>query len=90
MWTWRASAPCSSAKVKLGDGADFDEKARTLDLPLEKEGAYLVMVRGGKLYASGVVLVSPLELEVLEEPQSGRVRVTSATRRPRRRWRRCR
>ena len=44
--------------------------------PLKKEGAYLVMVRGDDLYASGIVLVTPLELEVLEEPESGRVRVT--------------
>src|SRR6202011_3500365 len=42
----------------------------------QKEGAYLVMVRGHNLYASGIVLVTPLELEVLEEPDSGRVRVT--------------
>ena len=34
------------------------------------------MIRGDNLYASGIVLVSPLELEVLEEPASGRVRVT--------------
>ncbi len=34
------------------------------------------MVRGDNLYTSGIVLVSPLELEVLEEPASGRVRVT--------------
>ena len=33
------------------------------------------MVRGDNLYASGIVLVTPLELEVLEEPESGRVRV---------------
>ncbi len=34
------------------------------------------MVRGETLYASGIVLVSPLELEVLEEADAGRVRVT--------------
>ncbi len=34
------------------------------------------MVRGDDLYASGIVLVSPLELEVLEEADFGRVRVT--------------
>ena len=34
------------------------------------------MIRGDNLYASGIVLVSPIELEVLEEPASGRVRVT--------------
>ncbi len=34
------------------------------------------MARGENLYASGIVLVTPLEVEVLEEPESGRVRVT--------------
>ena len=68
--------PFYEATIKLGDGQDFDDKARAIDLPLKKEGAYLVMVRGDDLYASGIVLVSPLELEVLEEAESGRVRVT--------------
>ena len=34
-----------------------------------------MMARGGDLYTSGIVLVSPLELEVLEEADAGRVRV---------------
>ena len=34
------------------------------------------MVRGENLYTSGIVLVTPLELDVLEEPGAGRVRVT--------------
>jgi hypothetical protein len=68
--------PTVENTVKLGDGADFAEKVRALDLPLAKEGAYLVMARGENLYASGIVLVTPLEVEVLEEPESGRVRVT--------------
>ncbi len=34
------------------------------------------MARGDNLYASGIVLVTPLEMEVLEEADSGRVRVT--------------
>jgi uncharacterized protein YfaS (alpha-2-macroglobulin family)/TolA-binding protein len=67
--------PLAERTVKLGDGEDFAEKTRELQLPLAKEGAYLVMVRGGDLYASGIVLVSPLELEVVEEPGNGRVRV---------------
>ncbi len=66
--------PLHESTVKLGDGLDFAEKARGLDLPLTKEGAYLVMARGDDLYASGIVLVTPLELDVLEEPESGRVR----------------
>jgi len=67
--------PLHESTVKLGDGRDFAEKARPLDLPLTKEGAYLVMARGENLYASGIVLVTPLELEVLEEADAGRVRV---------------
>ncbi len=68
--------PLVETTVKLGDGQDFDDKIKTIDLPLEKEGAYLVMIRGENLYASGIVLVSPLALEVLEEADAGRVRVT--------------
>ncbi len=67
--------PVVETTVKLGKTDDFAEKVRAIDLDLKKEGAYLVMVRGENLYASGIVLVTPLELEVLEEP-AGRVRVT--------------
>jgi hypothetical protein len=62
--------------ITLGSGTDYDDRAKEIDLPLTKEGAYLVMIRGDNLYASGIVLVSPLELEVLEEPASGRVRIS--------------
>ena len=68
--------PLLEQTIKLGDGADYEDKARPIELPLDKEGAYLVMARGGNLYASGIVLISPLELEVLEEPGGGRVRAT--------------
>jgi hypothetical protein len=68
--------PFYSATIKLGDGQDFDDKARAIDFPVKKEGAYLVMVRGDDRYASGILLVSPLELQVLEEAESGTVRVT--------------
>ncbi len=67
--------PLHEATVKLADGLSFADATKTLDLPIEKEGAYLVMVRGGDLYASGIVLVSPIEMEVTEEPAAGRVRV---------------
>jgi len=68
--------PLLEQKVKLGDGSDFDDRSQALDLPLTKDGAYLVMARGRDRYASGIVLVTPLELDVLEEPDAGRVRVT--------------
>ncbi len=68
--------PLVEKTVTLGDGADYGDKARSIDLPLTKDGAYLVMLRGENLYASGIVLVSPIELEVLEDADGGRVRVT--------------
>lgn len=68
--------PLLETKVTLGKGEDYENKTKSIELPLEKEGAYLIMVRGDELYASGIVLVTPLELEVLEEPEAGRVRVT--------------
>jgi uncharacterized protein YfaS (alpha-2-macroglobulin family)/tetratricopeptide (TPR) repeat protein len=67
--------PLFETTIKLGEGSDYDDRARTIPLPLTKEGAYLVMIRGDDLYASGIVLVTPLEMEVLEEAGSGRVRV---------------
>jgi alpha-2-macroglobulin len=68
--------PLLEKTIKLGDGKDYEDRRKGLDLPLKDEGAYLVMVRGDNLYASGIVLVSPLALEVHEEPEAGRVRVT--------------
>jgi uncharacterized protein YfaS (alpha-2-macroglobulin family)/tetratricopeptide (TPR) repeat protein len=68
--------PLLEQTIKLGTGEDFETRKKALELPLTKEGAYLVMVRGGELYASGIVLVTPLDLEVIEEAGNGRVRVT--------------
>src|SRR3954462_7915590 len=68
--------PFYEATIKLGDGKDFDDRTRSIELPVKKEGAYLVMVRGDNRYTSGILLVTRLELQVLEEPESGRVRVT--------------
>ena len=59
--------PLVEKTVTLGDGADYGDKAKSIDLPLTKDGAYLVMLRGENLYASGIVLVSPIEIEVLED-----------------------
>jgi tetratricopeptide (TPR) repeat protein len=79
--------PLVEKTVTLGSGADYDVKSKAIELPLAKEGAYLTMIRGENLYASGIVLVTPLEMEVLEGdapavPASppttpvGRVRIT--------------
>ena len=42
----------------------------------KEEGAYLVVCRGDDLHASGLVLVTPLAVEVQEDAASGRVRTT--------------
>ncbi|WZP00456.1 MG2 domain-containing protein [Isosphaeraceae bacterium EP7] len=68
--------PLHEVTVKLGDGDDYADKSRRIELPLTKEGAYLVMARGGELHTSGIVLISPLEVEALEDAAAGRVRVT--------------
>ena len=49
---------------------------RELAMPLKEEGAYLVVCRGENLHTSGLVLVSPLAVEVQEDVASGRVRTT--------------
>jgi hypothetical protein len=45
-------------------------------LPVTDEGAYLVVCRGEDLHTSGLVLVSPLVVQVQEDGESGRVRTT--------------
>ncbi len=68
--------PYHTLKLELGDGKDYRDREQTLKMPLKEEGAYLVVCRGENLYASGLVLVSPLELQIQEDTVSGRVRVT--------------
>ena len=68
--------PYHEASVKLGDGKDYRDRTHDLMLPLKEAGAYLVVCRAEDLYASGLVLVTPLALEVQEEAESGRVRAT--------------
>ncbi|UUO05786.1 tetratricopeptide repeat protein [Blastopirellula sp. J2-11] len=68
--------PYHEEKVELGDGKDYRDRTKELKLPLQEEGAYLVVCRGENLHASGLVLISPLKVEVQEEIESGRVRAT--------------
>jgi len=68
--------PFHQANVELGDGKDYRDRTKALKFPLQDEGAYLVVCRGDNLHASGMVLVSPLALEVQEQTDSGRVRTT--------------
>jgi hypothetical protein len=66
--------PLYDAAVALGEGKDYRDRTHKLPLPLDKEGAYLVVCRGEEMHASGLVLVTPLAVEVQYDPVSGQVR----------------
>jgi uncharacterized protein YfaS (alpha-2-macroglobulin family)/TolA-binding protein len=68
--------PLHEATIELGDGKDYRDRTKEMEFPLEEEGAYLVVCRGEDLHASGLVLVTPLVVEVQEDVTSGRVRTT--------------
>ncbi|MCY2965728.1 MAG: tetratricopeptide repeat protein, partial [Planctomycetota bacterium] len=68
--------PYHEQEVELGNGLDYRDRERELEMPLSDEGAYLVVAQGENLYTSGLVLVSPLVLEIQEDATAGRVRVT--------------
>ncbi len=67
--------PESSLSIPLGDGKDFADKMKKAKLPIKEEGAYLVICRGDNLYTSGLILITPLKLEIQETPAEGSVRV---------------
>lgn len=67
-----------ATRVEPALGPEHRTAELTLDLP--EPGAYLVLCTGGGLHASGLVLVSDLELRVSEDATSGRVRVTAVER----------
>ena len=60
--------------VQLPTGASLRSQELKTSLPLTEPGAYLVILRGGALHASSLVLVSDLELDV-DEYSDGQVRV---------------
>ena len=66
--------PAAEVRVPLGDGTDFADMSRTVKLDLKEEGAFLVICRGDDLFTSGLVLITPLKLEIQEEG-AGSVRV---------------
>ncbi len=66
--------PESEQTITLGNGKDYVEKERAIPLALKDEAAYLVICRGDDLFTSGMVLITPLKIEMQEDIQSGRVR----------------
>lgn len=67
--------PLHEATVKLAEGRDYRDRTQSLPLAAKDEGAYLVVCRGDQQFASGLVLITPLELEVQSDAASGEVRV---------------
>jgi uncharacterized protein YfaS (alpha-2-macroglobulin family)/outer membrane protein assembly factor BamD (BamD/ComL family) len=68
--------PLYESTIELGDGKDYRDREHSLTMPIKDEGAYLVVCRGDNLHTSGFVLISPLKVEVQEQPASGEVRAT--------------
>ena len=66
--------PESEQTIALGDGKDYVEKERAIPLALKDEAAYLIICRGDDLFASSMVLITPLKIEVQEDAVSGRIR----------------
>ena len=67
--------PAYQGTVRLGEGRDYRDMTRTVPLPLVKEGAYLVVCRGEDLHTSGLLLITPLELEIESSQSPPQVRV---------------
>lgn len=68
-------APTLRQTIKLKPEVGMLEKTTKVKLDLRKPGAYLVICRGDELHTSGLALVSDIELEVREDPTSGRLRI---------------
>jgi uncharacterized protein YfaS (alpha-2-macroglobulin family)/tetratricopeptide (TPR) repeat protein len=68
-------SPLLETSIDLGTGKEYQDLVRTIPLDLKREGAYLVICRGDDLFTSSLVLITPLEIQVQEDPSSGRVRV---------------
>ena len=70
-------SPTVRVERALVDEEGPEDLTTEVELALDKPGAYLVICRGGELHASGLVLVTDIDLGVREDPVSGRLRVTA-------------
>jgi len=68
-------APKHELTIDLPQGDMTEDLEKSVTLPLKKDGAYLILCRGDYLYTSGLVLITPLKLEVQEFPNAGSLRV---------------
>ncbi|MEQ1633078.1 MAG: hypothetical protein ABL997_11945, partial [Planctomycetota bacterium] len=67
--------PLRTFDVELGTGRDYKDAVKKLQLEVAEPGAYLCVVRGGDVIATGMVLKSDLRIEAQEQFGEGRVRV---------------
>jgi hypothetical protein len=72
--------PTLRRTVALDGGDSLRPQETALELELAEPGAYLVMIRGGELHASGLVLISDVEIEVREDAVQGRLRIQASAR----------
>lgn len=72
-------APKHEMSVDLKN-AQFSDQETKIELPMKNDGAYLVICRGDYLYTSGLVLVTPLKMEVQEIGRGSTVRVNLSDR----------
>jgi hypothetical protein len=66
--------PSLDQTIAVGAADDYLDHETEVALGVEEPGAYLVVAAAENLSASGLVLVTGLEVEVQEDPVSGRVR----------------
>lgn len=67
--------PIEERTLSLPEHGFLEEGKLKASLPLERPGAYLLLVQSSDLVATGLVLRTSLELKVQEEPGTGRVGV---------------
>ncbi|MFO1008970.1 MAG: MG2 domain-containing protein [Planctomycetota bacterium] len=68
-------SPTLRRTVELPHDAQLRAREEKVELALKEPGAYLVIARGDERHATGLVLVSDLELDVREDVDAGRLRV---------------
>ena len=68
-------SPLHQSTVALNEKTGAKAETKDLALDVTEKGAYLVLARSGGLYASGLLLVTPLAIDAQEEAPAGRLRV---------------
>jgi hypothetical protein len=67
--------PTFTFERKLEDSEQGTTGKTSIDLPIKEDGAYLVLVRSGDVFASSLALISSLKMEVQEYDNTVRVTV---------------